>query len=329
MPDRVVIIYVSNCQWLIVRNWYGAGGICSSDTDAIQLGPGESKREERLMGNRIRTTFLLAALTALIIFIGHIFGGRQGMIIAFIFAAGMNFFSYWFSDKIVLRMYRAEEVTPEQAPELYGMVQTLSRQAGLPMPKVCLIPKDAPNAFATGRNPDNAVVAVTRGLLQLMDKDEVMGVLAHEMAHVKNRDILIGSIAATLAGAIMMLASMARWSAIFGGGSHRDEQGGGGIVGLLAVSLLAPFAAMVIQMAISRSREYLADATGAQFAGSPEGLARALEKLGAYSGRLPMDANPSTAHMFIVNPLSGRSLMNLFSTHPPLEERIARLRGNR
>jgi heat shock protein HtpX len=281
------------------------------------------------MGNRIRTTFLLAALTALIIFIGNVFGGRQGMIIAFIFAAGMNFFSYWFSDKIVLRMYRAEEVTPEQAPELYGMVQTLSRQAGLPMPKVCLIPKDAPNAFATGRNPDNAVVAVTRGLLQLMDKDEVMGVLAHEMAHVKNRDILIGSIAATLAGAIMVLASMARWSAIFGGGGHSDDEGGGGIIGLLAVSLLAPFAAMVIQMAISRSREYLADATGAQFAGSPEGLARALEKLGAYSGRLPMNANPSTAHMFIVNPLSGRSLMNLFSTHPPLEERIARLRGSR
>ncbi|MBW2514742.1 MAG: zinc metalloprotease HtpX [Deltaproteobacteria bacterium] len=281
------------------------------------------------MGNRIRTTLLLAVLTALIVLIGNFFGGRQGMVIAFIFAAGMNFFSYWFSDKIVLRMYRAQEVTPEQAPDLYGMVQTLSQRAGLPMPKVCLIPKDAPNAFATGRNPENAVVAVTRGLLQLMDREEVMGVLAHEMAHVKNRDILIGSIAATLAGAIMMLATMARWSAIFGGGGRNDEEGGGGVIGLLAVSLLAPFAAMVIQMAISRSREYLADTTGAQFAGTPEGLARALEKLGAYAGRLPMDANPSTAHMFIVNPLSGRSLMNLFSTHPPLEERIARFRGNR
>lgn len=281
------------------------------------------------MGNRIRTTLLLAVLTALIVLIGNFFGGRQGMVIAFIFAAGMNFFSYWFSDKIVLRMYRAQEVTPEQAPDLYGMVQTLSQRAGLPMPKVCLIPKDAPNAFATGRNPENAVVAVTRGLLQLMDREEVMGVLAHEMAHVKNRDILIGSIAATLAGAIMMLATMARWSAIFGGGGRSDDEGGGGgIIGLLAVSLLAPFAAMVIQMAISRSREYLADTTGAQFAGTPNGLARALEKLGAYSGRLPMDANPSTAHMFIVNPLSGRSLMNLFSTHPPLEERIARLRSN-
>ena len=281
------------------------------------------------MGNRIRTTLLLAVLTALIIFIGNIFGGRQGMVIAFIFAAGMNFFSYWFSDKIVLRMYRAQEVTPEQAPDVYGMVQTLSQRAGLPMPKVCLIPKDTPNAFATGRNPENAVVAVTRGLLQLMDREEVMGVLAHELAHVKNRDILIGSIAATLAGAIMMLATMARWSAIFGGGGHNDDEGGGGIIGLLAVSLLAPFAAMVIQMAISRSREYMADATGAEFAGSSEGLARALEKLGAYSGRLPMDANPSTAHMFIVNPLSGKSLMGLFSTHPPLEERIARLRSNR
>jgi heat shock protein HtpX len=279
------------------------------------------------MGNRIRTTLLLAVLTALIIWIGNFFGGRQGMVIALVLAAGMNFFSYWFSDKIVLRMYRAQEVTPEQAPDLYGMVQTLSQRSGLPMPKVCLIPKDAPNAFATGRNPEHAVVAVTQGLLQLMDRDEVMGVLAHEMAHVKNRDILIGSIAATLGGAIMMLATMARYAAFFGGGSRSDDEGGGGIIGLLAMSILAPFAAMVIQMAISRSREYLADATGAQFAGSPEGLARALEKLGAYSGRLPMDANPSTAHMFIVNPLTGRSLMNLFSTHPPLEERIARLRG--
>jgi heat shock protein HtpX len=281
------------------------------------------------MGNRLRTTLLLAVLTALIVFIGNLFGGRQGMVIALVLAAGMNFFSYWFSDKIVLRMYRAQPVTPEQAPELYEIVQTLSQRAGLPMPKVCLIPQDAPNAFATGRNPEHAVVAVTRGLVQLMDRKEVMGVLAHEMAHVKNRDILIGSIAATMAGAIMMLATMARYSAIFGGGSRSDDEGGGGILGLLAMSLLAPFAAMVIQMAISRSREYLADSTGAQFAGSPEGLARALEKLGAYSGRLPMDAHPSTAHMFIVSPLSGRSLMNLFSTHPPLEERIARLRGQR
>jgi heat shock protein HtpX len=195
------------------------------------------------------------------------------------------------------------------------------------MPKIFLIPNEAPNAFATGRNPEHAVVAVTQGLLKIMDRDEVAGVLAHELAHVKNRDILIGSIAATMAGAIMVLASMARWSAIFGGGGSRDDEGGGGFMGLIAMSLLAPFAAMVIQMAISRSREYLADSTGAGFAGTPEGLARALDKLGRYSKKLPMNANPSTAHMFIVNPLSGRSLMSLFSTHPPLQERIARLRG--
>ena len=280
------------------------------------------------MGNRIRTTILLAVMTALIIWIGQYFGGQQGMIIALLLAAGMNFFSYWFSDKIVLKMYRAREVSPQQAPEVYDMVQSLCRNAGLPMPKLFVIPKEAPNAFATGRNPEHAVVAVTQGLLNIMDRDEVMGVLAHELAHVKNRDILIGSIAATLAGAIMVLATMARWTAIFGGGASNDNRGGGGAIGLIAMSLLAPFAAMIIQMAISRSREYLADSTGARFAGNPEGLARALEKLGQYSKKIPMNANPSTAHMFIVNPLSGRSLMSLFSTHPPLEERIARLRGN-
>jgi len=240
----------------------------------------------------------------------------------------MNFFSYWYSDKIVLKMYRASEATPQQAPELYEIVQTLARQAGLPMPKVYIIPKEAPNAFATGRNPDNAVVAVTQGLLRLMNRQEVMGVLAHELAHVKNRDILIGTIAATMAGAIMLLASMARWSAIFGGMQRDDNNGGGmGVIGMIAMSIIAPLAAMVIQMAVSRSREYLADATGARFAGSPEGLASALEKLGAYSKRIPMDANPSTAHMFIVNPLSGKSLQSLFSTHPPVEDRIRRLRG--
>jgi heat shock protein HtpX len=243
-------------------------------------------------------------------------------------AAGMNFFSYWFSDKIVLRMYNAQEVGPQESPELYGMVQELCRRANLPMPKVYLIPQEAPNAFATGRNPEHAAVAVTEGLLKLMKREEIMGVLAHELAHVRNRDILIGSIAATMAGAIMMLADMARWSAIFGGGRRDGEEGGGGGgLGLILMSILAPLGAMLIQMAISRSREYMADATGASFAGTPEGLARALEKLGAYSKRLPMNASPSTAHMFIVNPLSGRSLMSLFSTHPPLEERIARLRG--
>jgi len=270
----------------------------------------------------------LGLLTLLIVWIGHLFGGRQGMVFAFILAMGMNFFSYWFSDKIVLKMYRAKEVTPEQAPELYQIVARIAERAGLPMPRVYIIPEESPNAFATGRNPEHAVVAVTQGLLKLMNRDEVEGVLSHEMAHVRNRDILIGSIAATMAGAIMILANMARWTAIFGGGS-RDEEGGGGLggIGLLVMSILAPLAAMLIQMAISRSREYHADATGAGFAGQPFGLASALEKLGSYSRRLPMQASPNTAHMFIVNPLSAGSLMHLFSTHPPLEERIARLRG--
>ena len=283
------------------------------------------------MGNQIRTTLLLAALTVLIILIGNWFGGQQGMFVAFLVAAGMNFFSYWFSDKLVLRMYNAQAVGPQEAPELWGTVQMLCQRANLPMPKVYVIPQEAPNAFATGRNPEHAAVAVTEGLLKLMGREELMGVLAHELAHVRNRDILIGSIAATMAGAIMLLANMARWSAIFGGGRRDSEEGGGGGGGLalIAMSIVAPLAAMLIQMAISRSREYMADATGASFAGSPQGLASALEQLGAYSKRLPMDASPATAHMFIVNPLSGRSLMSLFSTHPPLEERIARLRGGR
>jgi heat shock protein HtpX len=281
------------------------------------------------MGNQLKTTLLLAIMTAFIMIVGNLLGGRQGMVIALVLAAGMNFFSYWYSDKIVLKMYQAREVTPQQAPELYAMVQSLASQADLPMPKVYIIPKESPNAFATGRNPDNAVVAVTQGLLDLMDRREVMGVLAHELAHVKNRDILIGTIAATMAGAIMMLASMARWSAIFGGVHRDDDSGGMGAVGMIVMSIIAPMAAMIIQMAVSRSREYLADATGARIAGSPEGLARALEKLGSYAKRIPMQANPSTAHMFIVNPLSGKSLQSIFSTHPPVEERISRLRGVR
>ncbi|HEN20383.1 MAG TPA: zinc metalloprotease HtpX [Desulfobacteraceae bacterium] len=280
------------------------------------------------MGNWFKTTILLAVLTALIVWIGNIFGGRQGMILAFILAMGMNFFSYWFSDKIVLKMYRAREVTPDQNPELYEMVRFIARSANLPMPRIYVIPEKSPNAFATGRNPEHAVIAVTEGLINLMDRQEIMGVLSHEMAHVKNRDILIGSIAATMAGAIMILASMARWTAIFGGGSD-DEEGGLGAIGLIIMSILAPIAAMLIQMAISRSREYLADSTGAGFIGQPGALANALEKLGAYSTRLPMPASPNTAHMFIVNPLTSGKLANLFSTHPPLEERIARLRGHR
>lgn len=279
------------------------------------------------MGNQIKTTILLAIMTALILWIGQFLGGRQGMIIALVLAAGMNFFSYWFSDKIVLAMYHAREVTPRESPEIYEMVRTLCQRAGLPLPKIFIIPQETPNAFATGRNPEHAVVAVTEGLLKLMSREEIMGVLAHELAHVQNRDILIGSIAATMAGAIMLLATMARWSVLLGGGRSNDGGNRMGGIGLIVMSILAPLAAMLIQMAISRSREYLADKTGAGFSGQPEGLARALEKLGAYSGRLPLQANPSTAHMFIVNPLSGSNFTGLFSTHPPLAERIARLRG--
>jgi heat shock protein HtpX len=279
--------------------------------------------------NHLRTGLLLAAMTALILVVGQLVGGRQGMIVALVLAAGMNFASYWYSDKIVLGMYRARPVTAAQAPELYALTEALSRRAGLPMPRLYLIPDPTPNAFATGRNPEHAVVAVTEGLVRLMDREEIAGVLAHELAHVRNRDILVGSIAATLAGAIMMLASMARWSALFGG--HRNDNNGGGLggLGLILMSVIAPLAAMVIQMAISRSREYLADRTGAAISGSSEGLARALEKLGAHArGSRPMAANAATAHMFIVNPLSGGSLASLFSTHPPLAERIARLRGH-
>jgi len=282
------------------------------------------------MGNWFKTTLLMAALTALIVFVGNLLGGQNGMILAFIIAIGMNFFSYWFSDKIVLRMYHAQEVTPSESPELHQIVAGLAQRASLPMPRIYIIPEDSPNAFATGRNPEHAVVAVTEGLLKLMNRDELEGVLAHELAHVRNRDILIGSIAATMAGAIMILANMARWSAFLGGGSSSDNQGGGrglGGIGLIVMSILAPLAAMLIQMAISRSREYQADASGAGFAGHPTGLASALKKLGTYTKKLPMDASPQTAHMFIVNPLSGRSLMSLFSTHPPLEERIERLTG--
>ncbi len=278
------------------------------------------------MGNQIRTIILLAVLTAVILWVGRVIGGPGGMVMALVLAGVMNFFAYWYSDKIVLRMYRAREVTPQDAPELYRIVSGLAQRAGLPMPRVYVIPQDAPNAFATGRDPEHAVVAVTEGLLRFMDVDELAGVLAHELGHVKNRDILIGSIAATMAGAVMVIANLARWSALFGGFGSRDDNEGGGVLGLLAMSIIAPIAAMIIQMAISRSREFLADSTSAQITGNSEGLARALEKLGAYTKHIPMDAQPATAHMFIVNPLSGRSLMNLFSTHPPLEERIARLR---
>jgi heat shock protein HtpX len=281
------------------------------------------------MGNTVKTALLLGTLTGLIMLIGRYFGGAHGMMIAFVFAMVMNFGSYWFSDKIVLAMYRAKPVSEAEAPELHQMVADLAQRAGLPKPKVCVIPSESPNAFATGRDPQHAVVAVTSGIMRLLDDEELKGVLAHELGHVKNRDILIGSIAATLAGVVMMLANMARWAAIFGGfgGRSDDDEGGGGFLGLIAMSIFAPLAAMLIQMAISRSREYLADSTGAALAGQPNGLARALAKLGAASKQIPMNANPSTAHMFIVNPLTAKNLMNLFSTHPPLEERIRRLRG--
>jgi heat shock protein HtpX len=279
------------------------------------------------MTNQAKTVLLLGALTALIVLFGNLVGGRTGMVVALVLAAGMNFFSYWFSAGIVLRMSGAKEISRGDAPWLFDMVQDLASRAGLPMPRVYVIPQEAPNAFATGRDPAHAAVAVTEGLARLMDREEVRGVLAHEMAHVKNRDILIGTIAATLAGAVMMLADMARFAAIFGGFRGDDDEDGGGlgIVGAILMAILAPIAAMLIQMAVSRSREYLADATGARILGNPEPLASALSKLGAYSGRIPMETSPATSHMYIVNPLSGRSLMNLFSTHPPIEERVARL----
>ncbi|MBU2547832.1 MAG: zinc metalloprotease HtpX [Proteobacteria bacterium] len=279
------------------------------------------------MPNQIKTVLLLGGLTALIVVLGNLFGGRQGMVVAFGLAVIMNFGTYWFSDKIVLAMYQAREVGPDEDPELHDLIGSLAERAGLPMPRVFVIPQESPNAFATGRNPEHAVVAVTEGLRRMMTREELAGVISHELGHVKNRDILISSIAATMAGVIMILANMARWTAIFGFGGRDDDEDGGGMIGLLFTAILAPIAAMLIQMAISRSREYLADSTGAGFMGRSEPLASALTKLGQASGRLPLEANPATAHMFIVNPLSGRSAMNLFSTHPPLEERIVRLRA--
>ena len=278
------------------------------------------------MGNQFKTALLLGALTGLIVLIGDYFGGRSGMTIAFLFAVVMNFGSYWFSDKIVLTVYRAREVSAHEAPELYEMINKLCQSASLPMPKIYIIPSEAPNAFATGRNPHHAAVAVTQGIIRLLSPAELEGVLAHEMSHIKNRDILISSIAATLAGVIMMIASMARWAALFGGFGGSDDDDGGGILGFILLAVLAPLAALVIQLAISRSREYLADATGARIAGTPAGLASALEKLDLASKKIPMKANPATSHLFIVNPLSGKSLQGLFSTHPPIAERVARLR---
>lgn len=280
------------------------------------------------MGNMVKTGLLLALLTAIFLLVGEAAGGRNGMVLAFGFAVLMNAGAYWFSDRIVLRMYGAQEVSEADAPELHGMVRRLATAARLPMPKVYLIPSDSPNAFATGRNPAHAAVAVTRGITRILGREELEGVLAHEMAHVKNRDILIGTVAATLAGAVMMLARFAQFAAIFGGGGDRDREGGGGF-GLLAMAILAPIGAILVQMAVSRSREYLADEKGARFCGNPEALASALEKISYASKRVPLEASPATAHMFILSPLSGGGLRSLFSTHPPVEKRIERLRAIR
>lgn len=278
------------------------------------------------MSNSLKTTVLLAALTGMILWFGGRFGGPNGMVMAFVLATAMNVGSYWFSDKIVLAMYGGRQVSQADAPELHQIVQDIALRAQLPMPRLFLIPSPAANAFATGRNPSHAAVAVTEGILRLMDREELRGVLAHEMSHIRNRDTLTSTVAATLAGVIMMLANMARWSALLGGGS-RDERDNGGALGLLAMSLLAPLAAGLIQMAISRTREFQADASATQILGSGEGLARALEKLGSASERVPLAVNAQTAHLFITNPLSAGGLGRLFSTHPPLEERIQRLRG--
>ena len=281
--------------------------------------------------NGFRTTILLAALTALVVWIGQMVGGPNGAIMALIMAGAMNFFSYWFSDKIVLKMYGGQEITANDDPELYGLVQELAAKGGLPMPKVYVIPEDTPNAFATGRNPEHAAVAVTQGIRRILNKRELAGVLGHELSHVKHRDILISSIAATLAGAISYMAYMAQWGMMFGGGGRdRDEGGGGGnIFSLLFMMIVAPLAAMLIQMAVSRSREYLADAGGAKISGDPLALASALRKLHMGAQNIPLQVSNATqnatAHMFIVSPLSGGGLASLFSTHPAMEERVARL----
>lgn len=276
--------------------------------------------------NMIKTTFLLTLLTLLLVAMGGAIGGQSGMIIAFLIAGGMNFFAYWNSDKIVLKMYNAREVTRADSPDFYGIVENLARKANMPMPKVYVIPSDSPNAFATGRNPQNAAVAATTGIMRILTREELEGVMAHELAHVMNRDTLISTIAATFAGAISMLGSMLQWATIFGMGRGNDEEGGGSMLGGLAMAIIAPIAAMLIQMAVSRSREFMADADGARLCGNPKALARALQKLQQSATAAPMEeATPATSHMFIINPITATRLANLFSTHPATEDRIARL----
>jgi heat shock protein HtpX len=277
--------------------------------------------------NALKTTFLLGLLSALIVAVGGMFGGSQGMILALGLAAAMNFFSYWFSDRIVLAMHRAQPISREQAPQLFEILERLTARAGIPMPKVYVLPEEAPNAFATGRNPEHAAVAVTQGIMRILNAEEMEGVLAHELSHVKNRDILIGSIAATLAATVMVLANMARFAAIFGGG-QRDDRGQVNPIGLLAGIILAPIAATLIQLAVSRSREYQADASGAEMTHNPYGLANALQKLEDSSRRIPMmTGGPTSSHLFIVRPFTRQSLASLFSTHPPIRERVRRLTG--
>lgn len=273
-----------------------------------------------------KTFLLMAILTVLFVWVGDLIGGRGGALFALVMAGFMNFLAYWFSDKVVLAMYGAKEVTEAQAPGLYRIVRGLAQRAGLPMPKVYLIESEVPNAFATGRTPERGAVAVTRGLLRLLDEEELKGVIGHELTHIKNRDVLIATIAATIAGALSYLAMMARWSLFFGGFNDRERNGNPlAMIGLLVFVTLAAFAAMLIQLAISRTREYLADEGGARICGNPRFLARALAKLEAAARRMPWDVNPATAHLFIVNPLRGRDILTLFSTHPPIEERIRRL----
>ncbi len=276
--------------------------------------------------NALKTTVLLTLLTVLLILAGEYFGGGTGAWVAFAIAAAMNFFSYFYSDKIALAMYRAQPVTREQLPRAYEVVERLTQKAGIPMPKMYVIPTESPNAFATGRNPQHASVAVTHGILGLLNDEELEGVLAHELGHVRNRDILTSSVAATLAGAITILARLGFWAGMFGGGGERDREGGG--LGALAMLILAPIAAMLIQLWVSRTREFEADASGAHLTGNPYALASALEKISSVSRRVPLPASPNTAHLFIVAPLlSGEMLANLFSTHPPIRARIERLIG--
>jgi heat shock protein HtpX len=279
------------------------------------------------MASTLKTGLLLGALTALLMLFGGYFGGQAGVLFAFVVAIAMNVGSYWFSDKLVLRMYSAQEVGPDHL--LYRITARLAQKAQLPMPRVYVIPDQSPNAFATGRNPEHAAVAATEGILRMLPENELEGVIAHELSHVKHRDILISTIAATVAAAIMMLANMAQWAAFLGGGSRDDREGGRNPIALLAMAILAPFAAMLIQMAISRQREFAADRAGADLVGTPTGLANALRHIEAGTKQIPMDANPATAHMFIMNPFSGAGLMSLFQSHPPTEARIRALMERR